>query len=258
MTSVTSSPARGRLTSGDKWKAPRPTPVRIIALGVVIAFLAGFGVWWAFLRPTPPPPAPIVAEPTPHALSAVEQAGVSALLNQFAGSARDVKGEINDGELKLRIDTSVTADGRFGFGTVNAANIDGEALLADGDVFLRGPSTFWAALGINYREPAWVKVHPDFIGGRIFFPVQNVTAALTPVEESRILDNSYTANDKAEAVFGFNGLESVTLPNYVVTIRPGNNEGIFGTAEPKRNAMGPVWFMDRAGTAWIVNPPLPA
>lgn len=255
--SVPTSSSSPLITSGEKWKAPRPFPAKLVALSTVAVVVAVFAAWWLFIRPTPEAVVAVDVGPVPEELSAVTTAGVSSLLNQFTSNAREIRGEINDGELKAKIITSVTADGKYGFGTLNAANIDGQALLADGEVFLKGSATFWSALGIQSNVPEWVRVHPDFFGSRIFYPAQNVTAALTPVEDSRINGDEYIANDKARATFGFNGLESVSLPGYNVTVMPANNDGVFNTAKPQRDAVGDFAVMDRAGTAWTVSPPPP-
>lgn len=251
------TPARGRITSGDKWKAPRPTPVKLIVLALVAVLALGVAGWWSFLRPTPPPPAPVDTAPKAVELSAVDVSGVSTLLNQFATEAREIRGEVTDGSLKAKIINSVTGDGKFGFGTLNAANIDGSALLADGVTYMKGSPTFWSALGVQTNFPGWVHVHPDFLGGRIFYPAHTVLAQLAPVEESRILGDEYTANPKASATFGFNGLESVRLDGYTISVLPANNDGVAGTAIPMRDALGAPAVMERSGSAWTVNPPAP-
>ena len=251
------TPSRSRMTSGDKWKAPRPAPVKLIIVVLVALLAAAFAGWWFFLRPTPPPPPPVDNSPQPVALSAVDVAGVSALLNQFATTAHEVRGEVSDGSLKAKIITSVTADGKFGFGTLNAANIDGNVLLANGVTHLKGSPTFWSALGVQTNFPGWVRVHPDFLGGRIFYPPQTILAQLTPIEESRILGDVYTASSKASAKFGFNGLETVHLNGYTVTVQAANNDGIAGTAIPMFDSLGPAADMARSGSAWTVNPPAP-
>lgn len=255
---MTSTLSHGKMTSGDKWKAPRPFPLRLAALALVVVLALGFGAWWFFLRPTPP--APVVEDlgPKPVALSSVDVAGVSALLNQFTSTAHEVRGEISDGALKATITGSVTADSLFGFGTLNAANIDASTLLADGITYVKGSPTFWSALGVQTNWPGWVKVEAGFLGDRIFFPPNTVSAALAPVELSRILGDEYRAGEDASAKFGPGGLEQVTMPGYRVSILPADNNGVFGTARPMFDALGVPATLVRAGSAWSVAPPPPA
>lgn len=254
---MTSTLSHGKMTSGDKWKAPRPFPIRLAALALVAVLALGFGAWWFFLRPTPPA---VVAEdlgPKPVALSSVNVAGVSALLNQFTTNAHEVRGEISDGALKANVTGSVTADGKFGFGTLNAASIDASTLLADGITYVKGSPTFWSALGVQTNWPGWVRVEPGFLGDRIFFPPTTVSAALAPVELSRILNDDYQAGKDTGAKFGPGGLEQVNMPGYRVSILPADNNGVFGTARPMFDAIGVPAALVRAGAAWSVAPPAP-
>lgn len=255
---MTSTLSHGKMTSGDKWKAPRPFPIRLAALALVAVLVLGFGIWWAFLRAEPPAPAAVDTGPKPAALSSVDTAGVSALLNQFTSTAHEVRGEISDGgALKANITGSVTADALFGFGTLNVANIDGSTLLADGVVYVKGSPTFWSALGVQTNWPGWVRIEAGFLGDRIFFPPNTVSAALAPVEVSRILGDDYTAGPDASATFGPAGLEQVRLDGYNVSILPADNDGVFGTARPMFDALGAPAALVRSGAAWTVAPPPP-
>lgn len=256
MTTTISGSGR-QLTSGDGWKAPKPFPVKLTILSLVAVLVAVAGVWWFFFRPTPVPPPPVDNTPKPAALSAVEVAGVGTLLNQFTISAHEVRGDISDGALKARITGSVSADGARGFGTLNAANIDGSTLLADGNVYIKGSPTFWSALGVQTNFPGWVHMAGGFFGDRIFFPSKTVAAALAPVETSTILDNTYTAGDNARAVFGANGIEKIHLDGYDVSVLPANDDGIVGTAQPMLDALGKPAELTRSGSAWTVAPPAP-
>lgn len=249
--------SHGKMTSGDKWKAPRPFPLRLAALVLVILAVLGFGGWWFFLKPAPPAVLVEDTGPKPVALSSVDVAGVSALLNQFTTTPHEVRGEISDGALKATTTGSVTADARFGFGTLNAANIDASTLLAEGVVYLKGSPTFWSALGVQTNWPGWVRIEPGFLGDRIFFPPSTVSAALAPVELSRILGDEYTAGKDASATFGPGGLERVNMPGYRVTILPADNDGVYGTARPMFDALGAPATLTRAGAAWTVSPPPP-
>jgi len=243
------------MTSGDKWKAPRPFPIRLAALALVAVLAIGFGVWWVFIRPEPPAPVAADTGPKPAALSAVDTAGVSALLNQFTSSSHEIRGEISDGALKASVTGSVTADGQFGFGTLNAANIDGSTLLANGVTYVKGSPTFWSALGVQTNWPGWVQIGAGFLGDRIFFPANTVSAALAPVEVSRILGDDYTAGPGATAKFGPAGLEKIILEGYTVTVQSADNDGVFGTARPMFDALGAPAMLNRAGAAWTVAPP---
>lgn len=254
---MTSTLSHGKMTSGDKWKAPRPFPIRLAALALVGVLVVGFGAWWAFLRPTPPAPVAEDTGPKPAALSSVDTAGVSALLNQFTSTAHEVRGEISDGALKANVTGSVTADARFGFGTLNVANIDGSTLLAEGVTYVKGSPTFWSALGVQTNWPGWVRIQNGFLGDRIFFPPNTVSAALAPVEVSRILGDEYTAAPGVSAKFGPAGLEQVRLDGYTVSVLPADNNGVFGTARPMFDALGAPAVLTRAGAAWTVAPPPP-
>lgn len=258
MTAPTDSFAGGgraaKLTSGDKWKSPKELPYKLIALVAAALLAVGVGTWFLFFKPAPPPP-PVDDGPHPTALSSVDMAGVSILLHDFSVTAHEVRGEIMDGALKAQITGSVTGDGKFGFGTINAANIDASTLLADGVTFIKGSPTFWSALGVQTNYPGWVRAGAGFFGDRIFFPASTVTAALAPVEHSRILGNDYTAGDKAGAVFGSNGLEKIKLDGYTVSVLPANTDAVFGTAKPMFDALGAPADLVRQGAAWIVNPP---
>lgn len=254
---MTSTLSHGKMTSGDKWKAPRPFPVRLAALALVAVLAIGFGAWWAFLRPEPPAPPAEDTGPKAVALSSVDTAGVSALLNQFTTTAHEVRGEIGDGALKANVTGSVTADGRFGFGTLNVANIDGSTLLAEGVTYVKGSPTFWSALGVQTNWPGWVRIENGFLGDRIFFPPNTVSAALAPVEVSRILGDEYTAGPNVSAKFGPAGLEQIRLDGYAVSVLPADNDGVFGTARPMFDALGAPAALTRAGSAWTVAPPSP-
>lgn len=252
--SFTGGGQRARLTSGDKWKSPREVPTKLLAAALAAVLVIGVGAWFLFFKPTPPPP-PVDDGPHPTALSSVDRSGVSTLLHTFANSAHEVRGDIADGSLKARITGSITADGQFGFGTINAANIDASTLLADGVTYIKGSPTFWSALGVQTNFPGWVRAGSGFLGDRIFYPANTVTAALSPVEQSTILGDDYTAGDKATAKFGTNGLESIHLDGYEVSVLPANNDGVFGTAKPMFDALGAPADLARQGAAWIVNPP---
>lgn len=254
---MTNTLSHGKMTSGDKWKAPRPFPLRLAALVVAIVVALGFGGWWFFLRPEPPAPPVVDSGPQLSSLSSVDVAGVSALLNQFTTTAHEVRGEISDNALKANITGSVTADARFGFGTLNAANIDASTLLADGVTYVKGSPTFWSALGVQTNWPGWVRVAQGFLGDRIFFPPSTVSAALAPVEASRINGDDYRAGAEASAAFGPAGLERVRAPGYHVAILPADNDGVYGTARPMFDAIGVPATMERSGSAWTVAPPPP-
>lgn len=243
-----------------RWESRRAIPWKKVAaalavLAVVGAAVAGGYIW----KGKSDNVEQIAAEPVPSELSSVEISGVSFLLNQFTRSAREVRGTISDGPLKANVTGSVTADGKFGFGTVNAAGVDGSTLLADGVTYVKGSPTFWSAVGVQTNFPGWVRIRPGFLGDRIYLPAATVSAALAPVERATILGNVYTPSSDATAVFGANGLERVDLPGYNVTVTPADNEGVRNTVRPMFDALGPVANLERSGSAWgIIPPPPPA
>lgn len=248
----------GKLTSGNAWKAPRSVPYRLIVLGTAAITAVVFTIWWTFVRPkpeAPPPPPAAAAEAT--VLSAVDVAGISTLLNQFATTPREVRGDITDGTLKVHVIASTTGDGQSGFGTINAANIDASTLLADGITYIKGSPTFWSAMGVQTNWPEWVRINEGFLGDRIFLPSTTVVAALTPVEESRILGDDYTANQEASAKFGPVGLEKISLNGYSVSVLPANDAAVVGSAGPIYGALGTPAELVRNGAVWVVNPPPP-
>lgn len=247
----------GKLTAGDGWKAPRSIPYRIILLALV-ALLAIVGAGWVILHPAPE--APVVAEvngPEPYELSSVDIAGISTLLNQFATTPREMRGDIAEGTLRVKVIASMTGDGRSGFGTINTANIDASALLAEGITYLKGSPTFWSAMGVQTNWAEWVRVEDGFLGNRIFLPSNIITAALTPVEESRILGDDYIASAEARATFGPIGLERISLAGFEVNVIPSNDDAIVGTAGPMFGALGTPADLVRNGSVWVVNPPPP-
>lgn len=250
-----SSPSLGQMTSGDKWKAPRQFPVKLAALALVVSLLLGGLVWSLFVRDTTSGISPQSAQSVP--LTAVDVAGVGALLNQFTSTAHELRGEISEGEITANITGSVTADGKFGFGTINAANVDASTLLAEGVAYIKGSPTFWSAVGVQTNFPNWVKVDPNFLGGRVYYPAQTVGAALAPVKGSQINADEYMANENAKAKFGPNGLESVSLPSYKISVLPASNEGVFGTAKPMFDAVGNFANLVREGSSWAVKAPPP-
>jgi hypothetical protein len=241
-----------------KWAAPKSLPWKaIIGTVLVLALVAG-GVWYAFWgRDAGKEPEKPFADPVPAALSAVEVAGVSSLLNQFTRSPREVRGTISDGPLKADITGSVSADGKQGFGTINAAGTDGSTLLADGVTYIKGSPTFWSALGVQTNFPGYVRIKPGFLGDRVYLPATTVAAALAPVERATILGNNYTPSDSVSAVFGSRGLEQVTLPDYDVKFSPADDAGIRGTSRPIFDAIGPTATLERVGSVWDVKPPAP-
>lgn len=249
------APVAGQMTSGDKWKAPRQFPVKLAVLALVGSILLGTLVWGLFFRAEDSGNENAVAQSI--SLTAVDVAGVGALLNQFTNTAHEVRGEISEGEITANVTGSVTADGKFGFGTINAANVDASTLLAEGGTYIKGSPTFWSAVGVQTNFPGWVKVDPNFLGGRVYYPAQTVSAALAPVKDSQINSDEYTANENAKAKFGPNGLETVTLPSYKISVLPASNDGVFGTARPMFDAVGNFATLVRDGSSWTVKAPPP-
>lgn len=251
MTSVIPS---SQLTAGDKGRVKRPFPIKPVALATALVVGVVAVLWYVWLRPEPERE-DAVAAPVPVALSAVQRAGVTELLRQFTDSAHSVNGDISDGTLKAKVAATVTADGKFGFGTLNAAGIDASTLLAEGVVYVKGTPTFWSAMSVQGGNfPGWVKVRRDFFGNRIFLPAPAVAAALAPTEDSRILADSYTVGDNS-AVFGGNGLEKVSLKGYTVTVLPSDDAGAYGTARPMFDALGAPAELVSVGGAWSVAAP---
>ncbi|TXH11028.1 MAG: hypothetical protein E6R04_03550 [Spirochaetes bacterium] len=247
----------GKLTSGNAWKAPRTVPYRLIVL-TLAGILALVGVGVVFLRTdseAPPPPPPAAAEAV--ALSAVDVAGISTLLGQFATTPHEVRGDITDGTLKVHVTGSVTGDGQSGFGTVNAANIDASTLLAEGITYIKGSPTFWSAMGVQTNWPEWVRISEGFLGDRIYLSSHAIVAALTPIEESRILGDDYSAAHDASATFGPVGLEKISLNGYSVSVLPANDDAIVGQSGPMFGALGVPAELVRNGSVWVVNPPPP-
>ena len=255
MSMTTISGSGRQLTSGDGWKAPKAFPVKHVSIALAVIIALGIGSWLMFFQPEPPPPAPVDNSPKPAALSAVDVAGIGTLLGQFTTTAHEIRGEISDGSLKTQIIESVSANGGRGFGTLNVANIDGSILLSDGNVCVKGSPTFWSALGIQTNWPGWVHLSPGFLGDRIFYPSGTITAALAPVEASRILGNDYTANKDSSAVFGSNGIDKIRLKGYTVSVLPANNDGVIGTAQPMLDAIGKPAELTNQGSVWVVVPP---
>jgi len=253
---MTTTASSAQLTAGDKWHAKRAFPWKLLILALVAALAIGGGVWWVGFKPKPEVPV-VVAEPEAHSLSAVEHAGVSELLRQFSTSAHTVNGEITDGSTgKARVSATVTADGRFGFGSLNAANIDAPTLLNEGVVYVRGSATFWTALRVsNGNFPGYVKVPEDFFKNRIFLPAGAVSAALAPNDTAKILGDEYT-NSEGVATFGPTGLEKVSLDGYTVTVLPTDDAGVFGTAKPLIDSLDhPAELVWQGGTWSIAAPP---
>lgn len=255
MTSPTTSSAQ--LTAGDKGRVKRPFPIKLAALAAVLVLALGAGVWYAWLRPDPVA-VEVAVEETPAPLSAVQRAGVTELLRQFTTSAHAVNGEIADGALKAKASTTVTADGKFGFGTLNAAGIDAAALLAEGAVYLKGTPTFWSAMSVQGGNfPGWVRLNPDFFGNRIFLPAGAVSAALAPTEDSRIIGDRYISGENS-AVFGGNGLERIELNGYTGTVLPADDAGVYGTARPMFDSLGAAAELVWIGGTWsVAAPPAP-
>jgi hypothetical protein len=249
------SPLSGQMTSGDKWKAPRPFPLKLAIAALIGALLLGTLAWALLLRGKATEAVAPVASPI--TLTAVDVAGVGALLNQFSTTAHEIRGEVSEGEITANITGSVTADGKFGFGTINAANVDASTLLAEGATYIKGSPTFWSAVGVQTNFPGWVKVDPNFLGGRVYYPAQTVSAALSPVKDSQINADEYLANENAKAKFGPNGLETVELPSYKVSVLPASNDGVFGTARPMFDAVGNFATLNRDGSSWSVKAPPP-
>lgn len=251
---MTTQPTRGLLTSGEKWKAKRRLPLKLIALvGATAIAFAGVTAWG--IRNKQAPPEVAVAEATPQPLTSVERVGVGALLNRFADTPHEVHGQIVDSGITANIVSSVTSDGRFGFGTVNAAHIDGYSILIEGAVFLKGSPTFWSALGVQTNFNNWIHVPDGFLGNKIFYSAQALTAALAPVDESRILGDSYEGANGTHAKFGPNGVESISVDGYTVTIQATSQEGVMMSVKPQSDAMGAVAELVRNGSVWSVNAP---
>ena len=242
-----------------RWESKRALPWRkIITVFAIIALLAGAGAGGYLWKSRSGTVEEVTAEPVPAPLSAIQVAGVSSLLNQFTRTAREVRGTVTDGALKANIVSSVTADGRWGFGTINAAGVDGSTLLADNVWYAKGSPTFWSALGVQTTFPGWVRIRPGFLGDRVYMPAATVSAALAPVEQATILGDDYTPSADNRAVFGPNGLEKITLPGYEVTVSSADSPGVYGTARPMFDALGPVATLERSGSVWGVTPPAPA
>lgn len=257
--SVGAAPSSAKqLTAGDKGRVKRPKPVKLIALLLTLLLVAGAGggYWWWRSQQVQ---VVEVVEAQPVPLSAVQRAGVTELLRQFTSSAHAANGTIESGQLKAKVAATVTADGKFGFGTLNAAGIDAATLLAEGVTYVKGTSTFWSAISVQGGNfPGWVKMDPKFFDNRIFLPAAAVSAALAPTENSRILDDRYFAGEHS-AGFGPNGLESVHLTGYDVTVLPSDDAGVYGTARPMFDAIGAPGELVWVAGAWsVAAPPAPA
>lgn len=249
----------------ESWQAPRRTDwnkVSWILAGIAIVALIA-GLVWVLTRPAPPaPPAP-PPPPTAHALTALENTGMQAVLTRYKGAgAYSMNGQITVGKNTFGIQLSTIADGSAGTGTLTAGGTRGDMLLDGGAVYLRGDSAFWSALGVTGAPPAapgWAKVGPDFMDGKLFYPAAKWTSALAPTAQSMIDGNKYTSGG-ASAVIGGDGIAELELPGILkAKIGAATAAQVNDVARPLIDQRGAFAEVNRsAGGRWTLPAPEPA
>lgn len=254
-------------TEGGKWRAKPPSRINArVVLAVVsvllVAAVAGGAVWW-FTRDeavAPPPPAqPVGAQP----LTALESAGIVALLEKEKVGAHGLSGTMSVNGRTLGVQLTYLADGSAGSGTLSAGGLRGEVLIDGGVVFLRGDQTFWQAVGVAGAPPpppGWVVLPPDFLGGKVFVSPQSWTAALLPTPGARLDGKEYSSGrGNASATLGDKGIEGFRVAGLDADVRTVTPAEVTGPAGQLGAEHGPGVPLGRnPGGMWALPAPAAA
>ena len=253
-------------TEGGKWRAKPASRInaRVVLVVVSVLLIAALAVgaaWW-FTRDQdgpPAPPAPLVgAQP----LSALESAGIVALLDKEKVGAHALSGTLSVNGRTLGVQLAYLADGTAGSGTLSAGGLRGDVLIDGGVVFLRGDQPFWQAVGVAGPPPAtpgWVVLPPDFLGGKVFVTPQSWTAALLPTPSARLDGQKYSSGrGDAAATLGDKGIESFHVGGLDADVRTITPAEVTGPAAQLGAEHGPGVPLGRnpAGT-WAFPGPAP-
>lgn len=148
------------------------------------------------------------APPEYRKLTALESQGVSAQLDQIRTGTIVVDSTYSSDS--VRLDLSYTADaGRKGsYGTVRSGQTDGDYMVTDGRVFLRGGAPFWSTLGVSTNFPGWIDIGDRL--GKVVFPLDDTVNALSPNSESEISEQGVYRSGDAKAHVSAAGIDELT------------------------------------------------
>lgn len=222
----------------ESWQLPRRTNWQKIATAAGVVVILGLvaALVWLLMRPGPQAPAAAPPPPTAHSLTAVENAGMQAILARYRGAAAyTMTGDIRVGRNTFGVQWDTLADASAGTGTLKAGGTQGKILLDAGTVSVKGDQQFWSALGVTGVPPAapgWVNVGPEFMDGKLFYPAARWTAALAPTAQAILDGDAYTVGTAAATVTG-DGIAAVKLPDTLdVKVASANAPRITDTARP--------------------------
>jgi len=244
------------------WRAPRAidrkwfiVPTAVIALVVAAVVATALIVDREVPPPPPPPPAP-----TAHKLSTLEAAGVTSLLERQKAGAHRVLGKLTVGGRPIGIQLTYIPDGSTGSGTITAGGTRGETLLDQNVVYVRGDQAFWTALGVigaPPAEPGWVNVGPEFLEGKIFYPVNAWTTVLAPNPQA-ILDGNAYSTPGGSSTIGATDITHYTVAGIDVDVAVADNDQTAAAAAALNNDRGPgVPLMRSPAGEWTLSTPAP-
>ncbi len=241
------------------WRAPHRWDWRTTALRTSAALaLALAAILVVVMTRTPAAPPPAMDGPTARPLSALEAAGVQAMLERQKAGAHKLAGTVTDAQGRTYgVQLSMTGNSAAGVGTITAGSTRGEALLDRGTVYLRGEQDFWAALGVTGRAPeppGWVSIGGEFLGGKLFMAPSKWTADLSP-SPTALLDGDRYSQGSASALIGDSDVTHVTVDGLDIDISTVTAQSVTDAAAPLVAGRGTPAVLKRAGNGgWMLSP----